>query len=63
MVIQPRPATGLVANIETESFDQMQFSPVLARDDVAGVGRNFWLEEDNDKHWANYQQVKDSVNS
>ena len=30
VVIQPRPATGLVADIETEWFDQMQFSPVLA---------------------------------
>jgi hypothetical protein len=60
VVIQPRPATGLVANIETEWFDQMQFSPGIGAhaDDVAGVGRNFWLEEDNDKHWANFPAGK-----
>jgi hypothetical protein len=43
---------ALVADAETKRFDQMQLSPGIGAqaDDVAGIGRDFRLVEDDGEH-------------
>jgi len=52
VVVQARAAHVLVVHREPQGFDQMQGAAVVGRqaDDVARVGWNFWVDEDDVKH-------------
>ena len=52
MIIQSGTAAVFVAQIEAQRLDQMQFGARIGAhaDDVARIGRDFWLIQDNGKH-------------
>ena len=52
VVIQPGPAQRLVVEIEAERLDEMQFGAGVGAqtNDIAGIGRNFGLIEDDGEH-------------
>ena len=52
MVVETGAAQGLVVDVETQWFDKMQFGPGIGAqaDDIAGVGWNFGLVEDDGDH-------------
>ncbi len=58
VIVQTCPAAGLVADIEAERLDQMQFGTGIGThpNDVAGIGRDFRLEENNGKHVAGFRE-------
>ena len=49
-------AQCFVVEVEAERFDQMKFGAGIGAeaDDVAGVGRYFWLEKDDGDHGCSY---------
>lgn len=49
MIIKPRPPKVLVAEIETQRFDEVQFGPGVGAktNDIAGIRRNFRLIEND----------------
>ena len=51
-IIQPRPAQGFVIHAKTERLDQMQLTARIGAqtDDIAGVGGDFRLKENEGKH-------------
>jgi hypothetical protein len=54
VVIQARPAQLLVGDPEAQGLDQVQAAAGVGgqADDVAGVGRDFRLEQDDVEHGA-----------
>lgn len=52
VVIEAGPAQVLVAEVEAERLDEMQFGAGIGAhaDDVAGIGRNFRMDEDDGEH-------------
>ncbi|MNH38532.1 hypothetical protein D3C79_995860 [compost metagenome] len=52
MVIQPSTAQPLVVELEADRFDQVQRAATVGAEanDIAGIGRNFRLKEDDVKH-------------
>jgi hypothetical protein len=52
VIVEPGAAQGLVAELEAEGFDKVELGPGVGAeaDDVAGVGRNFGLVEDDCDH-------------
>lgn len=52
VVIQPGASQMPVAQIESQRLDQMQLCASIGAeaDDVAGIGRDFWLVENDMEH-------------
>jgi hypothetical protein len=54
MVIQPGPFQPFIVHVKTERVNQMKLGTGVSAQayDVTGVGRDFWLEQDNMEHMA-----------
>jgi hypothetical protein len=52
VIIQSRPPQILVAEVEAEGFDQMQLGASIGAhaDDIARIGRDFRLVENDGEH-------------
>ena len=52
MIIKPGPTTGFLIHLKADRMDQMQAGTCICAepDDIAGVGRDLRVEQDDVKH-------------
>ena len=65
VIVQSSAAQRLFIDVKTERFDQMQLGPRVGTktDDIACIGRDFGLVENDGEHLSGYPKKRNFANN